>query len=183
VAALWLSFHGWTALERRYGAANIAGVFKALLQQMCRTPRGWDTRNFGPGIVDAAALLSAPLPERVRARKLRDARRAAVATDTTSLETIVHLLPEAPRTGIERVLAETLHVSDRDLPHVLQDVGDELAFQLVMVPALRRELEQRARRPSGRRTTRRETVTIAFDRRQASTRLAARMASRQPRRG
>jgi hypothetical protein len=182
VAVLWVSFHGWTALERRYGAANIAGVFKLLMQQTCRTPRGWDTKNFGPGIVDAAALLSAPLPERVRARKLRDARRAAVATDTTSLETIVHLLPEAPRTGIERVLAETLHVSDRDLPHVLQDVGDELAFQLAMDPALRKELEQRARRPPGRRTARREAVTIGFDRRQVSTRLAARMAGKQPRR-
>jgi hypothetical protein len=183
VAALWLSFHGWTALERRYGFANIAGVFKSLLQQTCRTPRGWDFRNFGPGIVDAAALLSAPLPERVRARKLRDARRAAVATDTTSLETIVHLLPEAPRTGIERVLAELLHVSDRNLPHVLQDVGDELAFQLVMDPGLRKELEQRARRPPGKRAARRETVTIAFDRRQASMRLAARMAGKQPRGG
>jgi thermitase len=144
VAALWISLHGWTALSRRYGVENIPRVFKALLQKTCRTPKGWNTSSFGPGIVDAHALLSAPLPDAVPARKLRDPRRAAVATDTTGLEAILHLVPDAPRANVEQAVAEMLGVSDRDLPRVLQEVGDEFAFQLVMQPALRDELERRA---------------------------------------
>lgn len=175
VAALWVSLHGWAALERRYGAANIAKVFKTLLQETCRTPRGWDTRNFGPGIVDAAGVVNAPLPERVPARKLRDAARAAVATDTTGLEALVHLMPDAPRTGIERTLAGMLHVTDRELPRVLQEVGDELAFQLVMQPRLREEVEQRAKRPAPARGARAGAmaVPLAIESGGASARLTA----------
>jgi thermitase len=144
IAALWVSFHGWTTLVRRYGAGNISRVFKSLLQQTCRTPAGWDRANFGPGIVDAHQLLSAPLPDQPPARKLRDPRRAAVAADAVGLEAILHLMPEAPRTGVERALAEMLGVPERDLPSVLQDVGEELAFQLVMQPPLRAAVERRA---------------------------------------
>lgn len=176
IAALWLSFHGWTALERRYGASNIARVFKSILQATCRTPRGWDTKNLGPGIVDAAAVIRAPLPRQVRARKLRDPRRAAVASDTGGLEALVHLLPDAPRSGVERAVAEILDVSDRELPRVLQDVGDELAFQLVMKPALRDDLEQRAKRPTSlRRAAAMTRARITLDRRTVSARLRARL--------
>lgn len=136
VAVLWVSFHGFRNLVTRYGAAQIARVFKSLLQSTCRTPPGWDTTNFGPGIVDARALLAAPLPDVPPARKLRDPQRAAVAMDATGLETIVHLMPDTPRAQIERGLAAMLQVNDRELPHALQDIGDEVAFQLVMHPPL-----------------------------------------------
>jgi serine protease len=147
VAALWVSFHGWTNLVRAFGAARIASVFKELLQDTCRTPRGWDTHEYGPGIVDAKALLEAPLPLVAPARKLRDARRAAVATDTTGLETLVHLLPDLTRAQAESAIADLLQVSDRDLPTMVQEYGDELAFQLVMHP---RVLEAVGRRPRRR---------------------------------
>ncbi|MEK7702177.1 MAG: S8 family serine peptidase [candidate division NC10 bacterium] len=145
VAALWVSYHGWPTLVRKYGAANIARVFKQLLQASCRTPRGWDTHEYGPGVVDAKKLLAAPLPDAAPARKLRDARRAAVAADATGLETLVHLLPDVPRTRVEETIADLLQVPDRDLPSILQDYGDELAFQLVMRPGLLQTLGQRAR--------------------------------------
>lgn len=183
VAALWVSFNGWAALERKYGAANIARVFKTILQDTCRMPRGWDTNNFGPGIVDAAALLGAPLPEHIPARKLRDAARAAVATDTTGLEAIIHLLPDAPRIGVERALAEMLNTSDRELPSVLQDVGDELAFQLVMNPSMRDDVERRARGARARGAAARAQAAIALDRRAASARLTNRLAGARSRRG
>jgi len=182
VAALWVSFHGWAVLERTYGPENIARVFKRILQETCRTPRGWDTSDFGPGIVDAAALLGAPLPEHIPARKFRDAARAAVATDTTGLEAIIHLLPDAPRIGVERALAGMLNTSDRELPSVLQDVGDELAFQLVMNPSLRDDVERRARgRATARRAAGRARAAIALDRRAASARLASRLTGARPR--
>jgi thermitase len=145
IAALWVSYHGWATLVRKYGAANIARVFKQLLQATCRTPTGWDTREFGPGIVDAKKLLTAPLPDAVPARKLRDAARAAVATDATGLETIVHLLPGVPRTRVEETIARLVQVPDRDLPSFLQTYGDELAFHLVMHPGLLPTFARRAR--------------------------------------
>jgi thermitase len=175
VAALWLSYHGWSNLARRYGTPNIAAVFKSLLQATCRTPRGWDTAHFGPGIVDARKLLEAALPTQVSARKLRDARRAAVATDATGLEAIVHLMPDAPRTGVERVVAGLLGAPGRELPRVLQDVGDELAFQLVMRPQLSEELERRASRPGARAAGIPAGTGLALDRRDASRRLLARV--------
>jgi thermitase len=145
IAALWLSFHGWEALRAKYGPENIARVFKQLLQASCRTPAGWNTHDFGPGIVDARALLEAPLPASVPARKLRDARRAPVAADASGVESILHLLPGVPRTRVEPLLADLLHVPDRDLPSALQDYGDELAFHLVMQPPLLDTLRRRAR--------------------------------------
>jgi serine protease len=174
VAALWLSFHGWAALVRRYGAPNVARVFKTLLQRTCRTPAGWDTDDFGPGIVDAKALLQEALPDEVPARKMRDPHRAAVATDVNGLETIVHLVPDAPRTGVEQAIAEMLHVPDRELPQAMQDVGDELTFQLVMQPRLRAQLEARAKQPAGR-TRRARMSGPPLNRPTTSARLAARL--------
>jgi thermitase len=145
VAVLWVSFHGFKTLQSKYGAAAIPRVFKLLLQATCRTPSGWDTNNFGPGIVDARALLAAALPDAAPARKLRDPARASVAMDVTGIEAFVHLMPETSRTQIERGLAALLRVTDRELPKALQDVGDELLFQLVMHPPLKHTLAQRGR--------------------------------------
>ncbi len=173
VAALWISFHGWTNLVRRFGAGNIARVFKQLLQATCRTPRGWDSAEYGPGIVDAKRLLESPLPATAPARKLRSGSRAAVAVDTTGIETLLHLCPGASRTRIEDAVAELLHVSDRDLPAILQEFGDELVFHLVMQPRLLEQLGGVAgggRRASSLRRSRR-TARQYLTRQSLSTRL------------
>jgi serine protease len=145
VAALWLSYHGRQTLVRRFGAPNLARMFKQLLQTSCRTPPGWSAEDYGPGIVDAERLLSTPLPAVAPARKWYDARRPAIAADVTGIELLVHLLPELSRVEVESAVAGLLRVSDRDLPSVLQQFGDELAFHLVMTPRLRESL----RRPRG----------------------------------
>ena len=155
VAALWISYHGWTTLVRRYGVGNVPRVFKQMLQSTCRTPRGWNASEYGPGIVDARRLLETPLPATAPARKLRDSRRAAVATDTTGIETLVHLLPDVPRTRVEELIADLLRVPDRALPSVLQDYGEELAFQLAMQPALLDTLRKSARGGKAAATSRR----------------------------
>jgi hypothetical protein len=174
VAALWVSYHGAESLAARYGRAHIARVFKSLLQSTCRTPKGWDTKHFGPGIVDAYKLLAAPLPEVAPARKLRDPDRAAIAMDATGIEAFVHLMPDVPRARIERGLAAMLGVADRDLPRVLQDVGDELAFQLVMHPALQDAVKQ----PGGsvRGVTASRSRVAALGAGASSARLRARLA-------
>src|SRR5262245_29681582 len=180
IAALWLSYHGWASIVRRYGIANVAAVFKSMLQASCRTPRGWDTDNFGPGIANAGALLAADLPDQIPARKTRDVRRPVVAADATGLEAIVHLVPNAPRTGVERELARMLGVSDRELPHVLQDFGEELAFQLVMRPPMRDALERRAK-ASAARAAAGGAAPLAIEPRLASRRLRAHVSRRTQR--
>lgn len=105
---------------------------------------------------------------------MRDPRRAAVATDVNGLEAIVHLVPDAPRTGLEQAVAEMLRVPDRELPRAMQEVGDELTFQLVMQPRLRAQLEARAKHPAGR-TRRARMSGPPLNRATTSARLAARL--------
>lgn len=179
IAALWVSFHGGAALARRYGAAHIARVFKRLLQDTCRKVPDWDAENYGPGIVDAAKLLEAPLPTTPPARKLRDARRPLVAMDATGVETLVHLMPEASRIEVERAAAGLLRVDGRALPRALQEVGDELAFHLVMHPSL---LASMARRARARRAAAGPPVRarmLALGRREMSARLRGMIAGRR----
>ena len=171
-----MSFHGWTNLVRRYAAENIARVFKQLLQATCRTPRGWNTSEFGPGIVDARKLLAEPLPRTAPARKLKNVKRAAIAVDQTGIEMLVHLVPDVSRTRVEEVVAALFHINDRDLPSVLQDVGDELAFHIVMQPALKQTFTTavRGKRASGsvRRNQRRRLLQAGI-----SSRLRKRLQS------
>lgn len=61
--ALWLAHHGREALVQRYGAQRLQSLFIHLVRHHGhRRPAGWDTRRFGVGILDVAALLEAPLP-------------------------------------------------------------------------------------------------------------------------
>jgi subtilisin family serine protease len=62
VAALWLAHHGADAIKDKYGGAT-QEVFRLLVTLTCRVPIGWDGSRYGAGIVDAAALLKAPLPD------------------------------------------------------------------------------------------------------------------------
>ncbi|MCB9453952.1 MAG: S8/S53 family peptidase [Anaerolineaceae bacterium] len=67
VVALWLAYHGREALRQRYqGKATLTQVLLRLLADTRRLPLSWDAdliANYGGGIVDAAALLAAPLPD------------------------------------------------------------------------------------------------------------------------
>jgi hypothetical protein len=63
VACLWLAYHGRGALLARYGSSRLRNAFCHLVRTVGhRRPPGWDTHEYGAGIVDAAALLSAGLP-------------------------------------------------------------------------------------------------------------------------
>jgi hypothetical protein len=95
--------------------------------------------------VDARKLLAAPLPATAPAKKFRSGKRAAVAADQTGIELLVHLFPGVSRTRIEEAVANLFRIDDRDLPSVLQDFGDELAFHIVMQPALQQTFTAAAR--------------------------------------
>jgi hypothetical protein len=64
IAALWLAYHGRDALCQRYnGHAYLHNVFYTLMQQTARRPDGWRDDLYGAGIIDAACLLQAELPD------------------------------------------------------------------------------------------------------------------------
>jgi hypothetical protein len=62
VAALWLAHHGRDNLIAKYGKAALQAVFIDLVRKSARRPTGWDSSQYGTGIVDADALLARPLP-------------------------------------------------------------------------------------------------------------------------
>lgn len=183
LAALWLSFHGRDALVAKYGAARLAGVFKQLLQSSCRTPAGWDTGDFGPGIAHAKDLLEEALPSVAPASGMRGVRQRAVSRGTL-LDVIAHQLAPAPRSGVVRVLADLLDVDEERLPEVLDDIGRELAMNVGIDPAFRASLQDAAIAQSpapGARGARRQaqaartTVRRRVGRLPASRRLAKRL--------
>jgi len=89
VAALWLDYHGRDALVAKYGTpAVLPSAFKWVLvnhgfntpDELCTLARGqglayagalcdasaegWDTRRFGPGVLDVRKVLTTPLPDK-----------------------------------------------------------------------------------------------------------------------
>jgi Subtilase family len=62
IAGLWLQHHGYEALHACYQGA-LASTYRWVLKHGgSRRPDGWKTDEFGPGIVDASAVLRTPLP-------------------------------------------------------------------------------------------------------------------------
>jgi subtilisin family serine protease len=62
-AALWLRRHG-AALDATYPERWMrVAAFLAVLRQTARTPPGWETSKYGRGLLDARAVLDAPLPD------------------------------------------------------------------------------------------------------------------------
>jgi len=62
--ALWQAHHGrkWLLDPANYGPELIFTLFKTVLQSSAHKPAGWDATKRGAGVLDAEALLSAPLP-------------------------------------------------------------------------------------------------------------------------
>lgn len=62
-AALWLQYHGHSALKMLYGPKNISRLFITLTQRFAmETPPHWDVRRHGAGIINIRKLLQAELP-------------------------------------------------------------------------------------------------------------------------
>jgi serine protease len=136
IAACWLAHHGRKNLIERYGAAALPGVFRALLRTHGHDrPNGWDTRRFGPGIVNAEKLLRAPLP--AEAAILEPA-----ALEETAGERLGKLFGDAPRPAVRAELSALLHTPELLLTARLDELGDELAFHLFNDPVLRQRLQQ-----------------------------------------
>lgn len=154
ICALWLAHHGRDRLITRYGRAQLPGVFEGqLLRHGIRRVSGWNTKKDGAGIVDAHALLKAPLPGRPGRSRVR--RFAASEFDAPSpmdrpLDDILDLLPEVPRSSAMQVLARTLHVEEEELSDLAETHGQELRFHLTANLSFRAQVV-RAARPRSQR--------------------------------
>jgi serine protease len=169
IAALWLSYHGPRALAERYGAEKIPFLFNQLLRETCTPVAEWDTDKFGAGLVNAEALLAAPLPDTRRAAMRAPAPKLVVhpPEDEGTRTTFEHLFEEslraapaaratAPRSrrpsagrarprvnddALSATLAEILRVRPEELPDRMGEVGQELAFHVAVNPELYAQFE------------------------------------------
>ena len=130
VAALWLAYHGRDELIAKYGRPNLQAVFTDLLRRTARRPAGWNASQYGAGIVDAEALLAAPLPATAPAAAV-----AAVPAAPQSLSAAQRLAPFMPdqseRTAEASLNALLPGVSDADL------YAGEIAYHLTQDPQIR----------------------------------------------
>jgi hypothetical protein len=165
VAALWLAHHGRENLLQKYqGHAYLHHVFSHLLRQTARRPGDWwQDEQFGPGIVDATALLLAELPdpdlpalraspERLRLTPWRDLLIGAFPDETrpTIEAFLMQLLapgqgigtPEA-RAEIERWGPELIYIllEHRETFRQLVALGESVSHPGLDVAAKRREVE------------------------------------------
>jgi thermitase len=122
VAALWLSFHqGSPALEALRKANAIAWAFGDVLRRSFRPVNGWDTGRYGPGIVDAARVLQAPLPPAPDV----PLQAPALSPCDADLEGLLTVFDEAPNP--RRRVAALLRPAGDD-PCAVSIVADEVAF-------------------------------------------------------
>jgi serine protease len=151
ICALWLAHHGGReALREKYGQGNVAAVFKELvLQHGCETDEGWDSDNYGVGIIGAVKVLQAAMPLSAPARGMRAARSTLISDDVGGVETFVHLFPELSRGEVRAALARTLRVTDNQLAGALRSTGHELAFHLAAHDGLRAAFTTAARPSNG----------------------------------
>ena len=144
LCALWLEHHGGgAALRQRYGG-RLATVFRDLLQAHCRTPAGWNTHSYGPGIADGQALLAAALPA-FGGVPLRSALRAPTrATAEADWSRLQRHLPELTPVQVAAAV-EALHAPGRTTARASRTARampppgliDEIEFFVATDPAVR----------------------------------------------
>ena len=156
LAALWLSRHGRGALVARYGAEKLPMLFNRLICATAARISQWKRGEFGAGLPQAVALLSAPLP---------DLTTDAIATlgpqldghpdlDNGGLATFGHLfranattpggdaIVESNHSAIRRALGTLLETPLELVDRDLRSVGQELAFHLATDPVAYRQFRE-----------------------------------------
>jgi thermitase len=146
--ATWLAFHGRNALIGKYGASKLAGVFRTLLTTVgFNRPAGWNTGDYGAGILDVEKLLGAPLPpsQKMKAKKLFPVRTRSEDT----VDQIAGYFPELSKAQVRSVLAESFAPDKRGAKRskALEELGPELAFHVASNADLRARLHARAQAP------------------------------------
>ncbi|MGH8903054.1 MAG: S8 family peptidase [Egibacteraceae bacterium] len=135
VAALWLAFHGRDAIVARYGA-RVQAVFLHLLKTVGhRVPADWDDA-WGVGVVDAEALLRAPLPDPDEVPE----GVGAFGTGDDPVARLAALLADADPVAVRAALAARFNAAGPELDTLLQRFEGELAYHVVEDDAFRESL-------------------------------------------
>jgi thermitase len=145
VCALWLAYHGRSTLIQKYGAPNIASVFKELVMKTAHTPTGWNSSKHGAGIVDAKKLLQLPLPDTPHPAGMA-IRANTVPPPVTVMDEIATFFPGVSRARVRSGLARFLDAKESQLPTILAEYGDEILFHVASNPLVRAEIQ---RNPAG----------------------------------
>lgn len=130
VAALWLAHHGPEAMRERYGSGVQAAFLQLLRSGGSRVPEGWDASRYGAGVVDAAAMLTAPLPA-------TEELAVGLAAPAESPLARLSLLVNVDEAALEHALARQLAGSGEDLQDIVARFEGELAFHLIEDPEFR----------------------------------------------
>lgn len=126
VAALWLAHHGRDAVRARYGPRNVQAAFiTAVRGAGHRRPRRWDVTQLGVGIVDAEALLRAPLPDPAEVAVQGAFGAGADATDRLAA------LVDLDRSRLELGLGLRLRAEGAALTELIERHEGELAYLLL----------------------------------------------------
>lgn len=142
VCALWLQRHGVATLRTRYGG-RLASVFTTLLKAHCRPVQNWNTDRYGPGIVDAVALLGAELPAfggTASRSALRAPTRTSAAMDWTRLQPYLpELSPKQLAAAATVMYGAGTQRSARSArtPPPPPSLIDEIVFYVATDPAVR----------------------------------------------
>ncbi|HEX9447847.1 MAG TPA: S8/S53 family peptidase, partial [Dongiaceae bacterium] len=128
IGALWLKFHEDKDLLGMYHRRRpLNDVFKQVLHDTARKPQGWRLTSWGPGIIDAAAVLDAPLPSPGPA--MPDADYLALWDQGDDLDVWCRIFWDLPRDAVIRVLGRLLQAVDlADLRQHLHQLGYELTW-------------------------------------------------------
>jgi subtilisin family serine protease len=139
VAALWIAHHGYGRIVERVGLSNVQAAFLALLRSHGhRVPPGWSEngwdRLYGAGVVDAHALLTAPLPDPVRLVP------QAGLEDFDTVARLRGVLTDLDRNGVRGAISALLEIADEQVDELPAGIVAELVFRISENPSLRAAL-------------------------------------------
>ena len=131
-AALWLAYHGRDTLVARYGPSHLQEVFVHLLKTAGhRRPDGWDPAEYGAGILDAEALLKAPLPSLDEILATTGPSATSRPPDAPDPIGSIHaVVPELNREQVVERLQELLQAEGTELEEKLDHYAKELQYEL-----------------------------------------------------
>jgi thermitase len=156
--ALWLAHHGRDRLVEKYGKAGVPAVFKEILLATARVPAQWKKKEYGAGVLNAEALLSAPLPDTAPAARFRRASPAAARRSLSQMEEFLPYFPGEDPESLRRGLVAALGLDEREAAMILTEHRDELLFHVGTDPQLRDDVRSAPRRGAPARAARRSVA-------------------------
>jgi len=135
IAALWLAHFDRQSLIKKSNGSPLQEVFRAQLCRTAQKPRGWDTTNYGAGIIDALSLLMSRVPSITR-------KSDSAFSSSTDQEDAESLISEIYTGDCQALLARIVGVEDQNLESWFLKYGPEFLFLLAeAVDAVAIELE------------------------------------------